>query len=120
MTWTRVGLGGGTPFGAGQVINGVAVNGRGAVAVGTLQTGGDVDAMAWFSADGTAWRTVPLGLAGFTGPAEQAARAVTAMADGFVAVGADANADRRMAVVWRTGDGISWERQPPSPAWAGR
>ena len=59
LTWTRVGRGPGSPFAEGEVLTGVAVNERGAVAVGTLETSGDIDAMAWFSADGTTWRTVP-------------------------------------------------------------
>ncbi len=113
--WTRVGAGPGGPFEAGEVIRGVAVGDRGVVAVGTIQRSGDTDAMAWFSADGVTWRTAPLGAAGFTGPAEQAARAVTATADGFVSVGSDANADRRLAVAWKSADGISWQRQAPSP-----
>jgi len=112
--WTRSATGPGSPFVAGQIITGVAVNDRGAVAVGTLETSGDVDAMAWFSPDGTTWRTVPLGLAGFTGPKEQEALAVTATADGFIAGGGDADAERRRAVVWRSADGILWQRQPPT------
>ncbi|MGI8810386.1 MAG: hypothetical protein ACR2KK_21555 [Acidimicrobiales bacterium] len=115
MAWSRVGAGPGSPFSAGQAINGVAVGERGAVAVGTIQTSGDIDAMAWFSADGTTWRSVPLGLAGFTGPVKQEARAVTSTVEGYVAVGADANAERRVAAVWRSADGISWQRQPASP-----
>lgn len=114
-TWSRVGQGPGSPFGTGQVITGLAVNERGAVAVGTVRTGGDVDGMAWFSSDGVTWRTVPLGLAGFSGRAEQEVRGVTATPDGFVAVGADDNGERRVAVVWRSSDGVSWQRQPPSP-----
>lgn len=114
-SWSRAGLGPGTPFSTGQSIRGVAVGRLGMVAVGTIDTSGDVDAMAWFSADGATWRTVPLGAAGFTGPATQAANAVTATADGFVAVGNDAGAERRFAVAWTTADGVTWRRQPPSP-----
>lgn len=104
------------PFGPDQSVAGVAVGKAGMVAVGTIETSGDVDGMAWFSADGTTWRTVPLGSAGFGGPAAQHVLGVTAAADGgFVAVGDDANADRRVAVVWTSADGITWQRQPPSP-----
>lgn len=104
------------PFGPDQAVLGLAVGKAGMVAVGTIETSGDVDGMVWFSADGTTWRTVPLGSAGFAGPAAQHVLAVTAAGDGgFVAVGDDANADRRFAVVWTSADGISWQRQPPSP-----
>jgi hypothetical protein len=104
------------PFAAGQAIEGLAVGRSGVVAVGTLQTGGEIDGMVWFSGDGTTWRTVPLGSAGFTGRADQRVHSVTATAaGGFVAVGDDANADRRIAVVWNSPDGITWQRQPFSP-----
>lgn len=109
MSWTRVG----GPFQKSQRIEAVAVGPQGAVAVGTITTSGDVDGMAWFSADGSTWRTVPLGgAAGFTGPVEQAVHAVTARADGFVAVGDDANSERRVAAAWTSADGISWRREP--------
>jgi hypothetical protein len=116
MSWSRAGLGPGSPFQPGQSISGLAVGPSGVVAVGTIETGGDVDGMAWFSPDGTTWRTVPLGAAGFTGPAAQTVRAVTATTDGFVAVGDDANAERRVAVVWTSADGVTWRRQPPDAA----
>lgn len=114
-SWSRAGPGPATPFSTGQSIRGVAVGRLGMVAVGTIDISGDVDAMAWFSADGATWRTVPLGAAGFTGPAAQVANAVTATADGFVAVGSDAGAQRPFAVAWTTADGVTWRRQPPSP-----
>jgi hypothetical protein len=115
LSWSRVSAGPASPFLDGQVVLGVAVGAADAVAVGTLRTGAETDAMAWFSPDGITWRTVPLGLAGFTGPADQVARSVTATSDGFVAVGDDARGDRRVAVVWTSTDGITWQRQPPSP-----
>jgi hypothetical protein len=108
LMWTRVA----GPFLETERIGGVAVGPQGAVAVGTITTSGDVDGMAWFSADGTTWRTVPLGAAGFTGRASQAVNAVTASAGGFVAVGEDANGERRVAVAWTSADGITWQRQP--------
>lgn len=117
--WVRVGAGPASPFLADTRIEGVAVGPAGAVAVGTIDTSGDVDGMAWFSADGTAWRAVPLGGAGFTGRADQAVRAVTATAGGFVAVGDDADAERRVAVAWTSGDGITWQRQPPTSDMSG-
>jgi hypothetical protein len=110
MSWSRLT----GPFEASQRIEGLAVGARGAVAVGTITTSGDVDGMVWFSADGTNWRSVPLGSAGFTGPAEQAVHSVTATSGGFVAVGDDGNGERTVAVAWTSADGITWRRQPPS------
>jgi hypothetical protein len=108
--WSRVQ----GPFLDEHAITGVAVGRAGMVAVGTIRTGGNVDGMAWFSADGSAWRTVPLGSAGFTGPGQQAVRAVTATGAGFVAVGHDEHGPRRAGVVWTSADGITWQRLPPA------
>ena len=110
MSWTRRP----GPFHASQQIQSVAIGGRGAVAVGTITTSGDVDGMAWFSVDGSEWRTVPLGQAGFTGAGDQAVHAVTAAGGGFVAVGDDASGERTVAVSWTSADGIAWRRQPAS------
>lgn len=110
LVWARVR----GPFLASERVEGVAVGPQGAVAVGTITTSGDLDGMAWFSADGKAWRTVPLGPAGFTGRTPQAVHAVTATGSGFVAVGDDSNGERRVAVAWTSADGIIWQRQPPS------
>jgi hypothetical protein len=110
QAWTRAD----GPFLESERIKGVAVGPQGAVAVGTITTSGDLDGMAWFSADGTTWRTVPLGTAGFAGRTSQAVHAVTATPGGFVAVGEDANGERRVAVAWTSADGITWQRQPPS------
>lgn len=115
LAWAREAAATGGPFLDGEAIRGVAVGPSGAVAVGTVRTGGETDGMAWFSADGAAWRTVPLGAAGFAAPATQSVNAVTATAGGFVAVGEDANGDRRAAVASTSADGITWQRQPPSP-----
>lgn len=115
LAWSRVAAATGGPFLDGEAIRGVAVGPQGAVAVGTVRTGAETDGMAWFSADGAAWRTVPLGSAGFAAPAKQSVNGVTVTAGGFVAVGEDANGDRRAAVAWTSGDGITWQRQPPSP-----
>lgn len=110
LGWTRAG----GPFLDSERVEGVAVGPQGAVAVGTITTSGDVDGMAWFSADLTTWRTVPLGIAGFTGRTSQAVHSVTATGSGFVAVGDDANGERRVAVAWTSADGITYQRQPPS------
>ena len=108
MAWTRAG----GPFRESERVESVAVGTQGAVAVGTITTSGDVDGMAWFSADGATWRTVPLGSAGFTGRTNQAVHAVTASGGGFVAVGDDTNGERRVAVAWTSIDGTTWQRQP--------
>lgn len=111
FTWTRsVGA-----FEPADRIEAVAVGARGVVAVGTITTGDDVDGAVWFSTDGISWRAVPLGAAGFTGRTEQAVHAVTATSGGFVAVGDDDAGERRVAVVWTSADGVTWQRQPASP-----
>lgn len=109
--WSRVS----GPFLDEHAISDVAVGTAGVVAVGTIQTGGNVDGMVWFSPNGTTWRPVPLGAAGFTGRGAQTVTAVTATRGGFVAVGDDAEGERRVAVVWTSADGITWNRQLASP-----
>ena len=111
-TWTRVGD---DALGPDHAVSAVAVGHAGAVAVGTVTVGGEVDGMAWSSADGRTWRAASLASAGLTGPGAQEVRSVTATSAGFVAVGDDAGGERRAAAVWTSPDGTTWHRPPPSP-----
>lgn len=86
----------------------VTAGGPGLVAVGW----DDMGAVVWTSVDGTTWSRVPhdqevFGAASMT--------SVTAGGPGLVAVGTEGNPEGAQvvnAVVWTSGDGITWSRVP--------
>jgi hypothetical protein len=84
---------------AGGRIDGMAVRDGVLVAVGTAGDPTYGPAAAWVRSDGT-WRRATIPDAG------GAMHAVVATADGFVAVGQNANDDG--ARVWTSGDGTTW------------
>jgi hypothetical protein len=100
---------------AGVELWDVVAGGPGFVAVGGGFTGGDETSTAviWVSDDGRSWQSVPL----FGDAATGVPRAVTATADGFVAVGSGCCPDE--AAVWLSPDGLAWERLPASPSLSG-
>jgi hypothetical protein len=100
---------------AGMELWDVVAGGPGFVAVGGGFAEGDEasTAIIWVSDDGRAWQSVPL----FGDAATGVPRAVTAMADGFVAVGSGCCPDE--AAVWLSPDGLAWERLPASPSLVG-
>ncbi len=98
-----------------------------AVAVGLDRAGGDSDAAVWYSLDGTTWNRVPHDEAVFGGDGHQQMNAVVAVESGFVAVGSEGTERDPLglsgvyaylasfethAAVWRSDDGIRWERVP--------
>ncbi len=100
---------------AGVELWDVVAGGPGFVAVGGGFAEGDETSTAviWVSDDGRAWQSVPL----FGEAATGVPRAVTATADGFVAVGSGCCPDE--AAVWLSPDGLAWERLPASPSLEG-
>lgn len=108
--WGRVDL---DPAGAGESVATAGARRQGLeVVVGTAVTSrGDHDGRVWSSMYGITWPAVPFD----SGPGDQRLTSVAGGPLGFVAAGDDANADRRMAVVWTSADGVTWRRQPTSP-----
>jgi len=93
----------------------ISAGGPGFIAVG----GGFVEgeeastAVIWVSDDGQTWQSVPL----FGDAAHGIPRAITATADGYLAVGSGCCPDE--AAVWLSPDGLSWERLPDQPSLSG-
>jgi hypothetical protein len=130
MTWSRISdtaaFGG---DGGVRVMTDVATGSGVAVAVGFDGVGGDFDAAVWFSVDGVAWSRVPHDEAVFGGDGHQQMNAVVAVESGFIAVGSEGGESdplrpssrpsesfETQGVVWRSDDGVSWERVPHDDA----
>lgn len=109
--------------GRGQTVKDVIEGGPGYIAVGGgSDTGLDLEALIWVSDDGLRWQSVPL----FGDAADGLIEAVAAIpGGGFVAVGRDfAPQDRppdapANALVWRSAEGIIWERIPADDTFLG-
>jgi hypothetical protein len=86
------------------------------VAVGSDESGGDVDAAVWVSPDGTSWRRFPHDEAVFGGDNDQGMVAVSAFGSGLVAVGSDESGGDADAAVWTSPDGFNWGRVPHDEA----
>lgn len=100
-----------------QVMYSVAAAGPGLVAVGTDDSGGDLDAAVWTSAYGSTWTRVPHVEAVFGGAHRQWMKGVTAGGPGVVAVGMDESIDGSSdAAVWTSVNGTSWTQVPHSEA----
>lgn len=78
----------------------------GVVLVGSIRRGAEIDAMAWFSPDGTAWETAPG--PDFGGEGAQELNDVVATGTGLLAVGSRYDGQRAVPATWRSPDGRSW------------
>lgn len=125
MTWRRI-EDVGTFGGEGtQAMLDVAVGDGLIVGVGYGESGGDLDAAVWYSQDASTWSRVAHDEAVFGGDAEQRMHGVIPLGSGFLAVGFDGDASEpsltnvdgtevttARPAVWRSEDGIGWERVP--------
>ncbi|MGI8686780.1 MAG: hypothetical protein ACR2MO_17100 [Acidimicrobiales bacterium] len=92
----------GQPF-----VNKVVAVPSGFVAVGGVRRGDDIDAAAWFSADGTTWERAAAPPE-FAGPGAQSVNDVVPVNGGLLAVGAASDGRRRTPMAWRSPDGRGW------------
>jgi hypothetical protein len=90
---------------------GVTAGGPGLVAVGlSWEFGTNIDAHAWFSADGRTWRRASDPPA-WSGPGDQHLNSVCALpAGGVVALGSVVVRGDQDAWAWVSQDGLTWER----------
>ena len=90
----------------------VVAGGPGLVAVGAVPggSGGDRDAAVWTSSDGLTWDQVPHDETVFGGDDVQEMWDVVAGGPGLIAVGLDLSGGDRIAAVWTSADGLTWER----------
>lgn len=91
-----------------EVANTVCAGPAGFLVAGSVRTGDDRDAAAWFSPDGTTWQQVQA--PPFVGPGDQAIEDCVAAGRGFVAAGGVASGDLADAAVWTSPDGLAWAR----------
>lgn len=103
-----------------QQIGGVVAGGPGYIAVGGGSFDGlDQEALIWVSDDGVRWQSVPL----FGEAAKGNIIDIAATPVGYIAVGFDAVPgnfeDLLEALVWRSDDGIVWERISAQDAFIG-
>jgi hypothetical protein len=103
----------------GQEIGGVIAGGPGFIAVGGGSNDGmDQEAIIWVSDDGLRWQSVPL----FGDAAKGRIKDIAATPVGYIAVGNDYVKGREnpaQALVWRSDDGLVWERVPEQDGFAG-
>ncbi|HKY65928.1 MAG TPA: hypothetical protein VJM49_06140, partial [Acidimicrobiales bacterium] len=98
----------------------VATGPTGILVAGGESVWGDVRPRLWFSADGESWSSVDGGPGGsFDTTGEESVRAVSALGEGFVAVGTVTVDNEQDGVIWYSPDGESWE-QLDQPAVRGR
>ena len=118
LTWSRVPRDDVTLGGAGdQQMLKVVAGGPGLVAVGSDDSGGDVDAAVWTSPDGVTWSRIPHDEALFGGPGDEVIQGVAMSgAVGLVAVGIDRFEEDADAAVWASIDGVTWSRIPHDEA----
>jgi hypothetical protein len=93
----------------------VATGGPGLVAVGSVGSGGNIDAAVWTSADGETWDRLPNDESVFGAEGVQEMYGVTAGPDRVVAVGYDDTSETTPdagveAAVWESDDGTEWSR----------
>ncbi len=93
-----------------QLMASVTQGGPGLVAVGLDGSGGDFDAAAWVSADGSSWERVPHDESSLGGVNFQAMQDVTSSGSRLTAVGADTSGGDFDAAAWFSDDGRSWTR----------
>jgi hypothetical protein len=99
---------------AGRILYDVVAGGPGFIAVGGGSRGRNAarpEALIWVSDRGRRWQSVPL----FGDAAEGTIRAITQTTDGYVAVGDG----RAGAAVWRSTDGLGWQRVPHAEVFDG-
>jgi hypothetical protein len=111
-SWQTVDGGPGGPLDATgeESIQAVSAFGRGFVAVGWRDYGGEQDGIAWYSPDGTSWEQLDVPTMG--GPGRQNVQSVTAVGTTLVAggFGVDASGQGK-PVVWRSTDGRAWSER---------
>jgi len=97
-----------------QQINAVLPAGPGLVAVGTDDSGGDLDAAVWTSSDARTWTRVPHLEATFGGRGAQRMSALCLFDSTIIAAGYSetASGDSNGAI-WLSTDGTNWTRQGP-------
>jgi hypothetical protein len=105
-------------FGAGRMLA-VATLGSSFVAVG--ENVDQTAAEAWTSADGSTWQEAPAQPGLENGGLQMVMTAVAASAanSGVVAAGWRTDAGNGSAVVWRSADGITWDRLPQDVTFSG-
>lgn len=107
-SWERAGAAEAVFAASGQpFVNRVAAVPAGFVALGGVRRGDDVDAAAWFSADGSTWEPA-LPAPDFAGPGTQSMDDVALVEGGLLAVGAASDGRRRVPAAWRSVDGRAW------------
>jgi hypothetical protein len=80
------------------------------VAGGYDTSAGTSDAAIWIR-EGGAWRRIPAG-AGLEGAGDQEINTVTEFGAALVAAGTDESGDDLDAALWRSSDGVDWDRVP--------
>ena len=91
-----------------QGFHDVAAGAAGIVVVGLDAPAADIDAAAWFSADGRAWERV--GTTAFRQEGHEEILTVVATPTGFVAAGFAVTGAEADAAVWLSPDGRTWSR----------
>lgn len=111
VNWSRA-PDGGSAFGrtGTEEMRSVTTGGPGLVAVGVEDTGSELRSVVWTSVDGLSWARVPDEGSVFGGGSLQLMSDVTSGGPGLVAVGTDISGSRRVAAVWTSEDGITWDR----------
>lgn len=115
-TWNRIET---DAFGGSrdQHMSAVTSFSRGVVAVGSEETGADLDAAVWFSPDGASWIKVEDAAGVFGGEGHQVMLGVAAYGRGVVAVGYETPVEGDATpVVWYSPDGSTWMRSPAGQA----
>ncbi|HEX6420854.1 MAG TPA: sialidase family protein [Acidimicrobiales bacterium] len=94
----------------------------GTLVAGAENAWGEVRPRLWLSTDGETWRAVDGGAGGpLDATGTEVVRAVTALGEGFVAVGSRDVENEQDGVVWYSPDGETWEEvEAPELGGAGR
>ena len=99
---------------AHRVAYGVCAGPFGYVAVGYEEASSGADAVAWHSADGLSWRRAEGHALG--GPRDQVMTSCAAGDHGVLAGGSDDAGGDADGALWRSLDGVRWDRVPVEPS----